>query len=363
MGIIRFLLAISVVLAHGGSLFGINLLGGQTAVQIFYIFSGFYMSLILNQKYVEKNSSFKLFFTNRLLRLVPIYWVVLFLTLFFSIAIIFFSHGQNLNKFSLYFESNPSISTIVYLICSQIFIVGLDLATFLGFDSATGQLFYTSNFHVSHPEVPSFLFIPQAWTLAIEIYFYIFAPFILRRSTKFVIILMSLSLLLRVFLFNYFNFRLDPWTYRFFPTELFFFLLGFISYKLLLYFSQLRLSNILVSFIVILSFIFVFTFQYIPDLKFYLSPFSLKEVFIYCYMTFSVPFLFLKFKNNNLDIKIGELSFPIYIVHMSIIPFVNLFNLSHSSFLILILTVFSAIALNRYVGIPIEKFRNSRLIK
>ena len=77
MGFLRFFLAISVVIAHGGSIFGINLLGGQTSVQLFYIFSGFYMSLILNQKYIAKNSSFKLFITNRLLRLFPIYWFVL----------------------------------------------------------------------------------------------------------------------------------------------------------------------------------------------------------------------------------------------------------------------------------------------
>jgi peptidoglycan/LPS O-acetylase OafA/YrhL len=354
-------LAISVVLSHGGSLFGINLLGGQTAVQIFYIFSGFYMTLILNEKYVGKNASFKLFITNRLLRLIPIYWVVLILTLLFSIFIIIVSQGQNFNKFSIYLESQPSFVATTYLLFSQVFIIGLDLATFLGFNNANGSLFFTSNFHLSKPEVPNFLFIPQAWTLAVEIYFYFLAPFILRKSTKFIFILMSLSLILRLYLYNYYNFRLDPWSYRFFPTELFFFLLGFVSYKFLIRFSQIRVSKFLCKSIVIFCFIFVFVYQYIPDYKLVYLPFSLRELFIYCYITFSIPFLFLYFNKNHLDFKIGELSFPVYIVHMSVIPFIKLFNTPHTSLYIVILTVLSAYLLNKFVGYPIEKFRNSRL--
>ena len=50
MGIIRFLLAISVVIAHTSSVYGFKLVGGQIAVQAFYMISGFYMTLILNEK-------------------------------------------------------------------------------------------------------------------------------------------------------------------------------------------------------------------------------------------------------------------------------------------------------------------------
>ena len=77
MGILRLLLAISVVLAHSSPLFGITSVGGALAVQAFYIISGFYMSLILNEKYTGGNNSYYLFISNRLLRLYPIYWVVL----------------------------------------------------------------------------------------------------------------------------------------------------------------------------------------------------------------------------------------------------------------------------------------------
>ena len=52
MGTIRLLLALFVVVTHTESFFGFNFTGGQVAVEIFFIISGFYMTMILNEKYV-----------------------------------------------------------------------------------------------------------------------------------------------------------------------------------------------------------------------------------------------------------------------------------------------------------------------
>ena len=80
MGIFRLLLAFSVVVIHSNPE-PTWFMDGKLAVRVFYIISGFYMTLILNEKYIGQNSSYKLFITNRLLRLYPIYWVILLLTL------------------------------------------------------------------------------------------------------------------------------------------------------------------------------------------------------------------------------------------------------------------------------------------
>jgi len=48
MGIIRLLIAI--VSAHTSKLFDCQMLRGQIAVQLFYVISGFYMSMVLNEK-------------------------------------------------------------------------------------------------------------------------------------------------------------------------------------------------------------------------------------------------------------------------------------------------------------------------
>src|SRR5277367_1645398 len=124
MGLIRFILAISVVLAHSSSIFGFNLVGGQIAVQSFYIISGFYMTLILNEKYVGINNSYKLFITNRLLRLYPIYWTVIILTISYSIVISLYSHGKYLENFAPYVKhfSNIGLESFVFIVFTNLFI-------------------------------------------------------------------------------------------------------------------------------------------------------------------------------------------------------------------------------------------------
>ena len=72
MGVIRILLAISVVIAHSTPLFGLSFVGGRYAVQCFYMVSGFYMALVLNEKYLGPGS-YRVFISARLLRLFPVY--------------------------------------------------------------------------------------------------------------------------------------------------------------------------------------------------------------------------------------------------------------------------------------------------
>ena len=73
MGILRVILAIAVVISHSESFLGLKFTGGLVSVQIFFIISGFYMTMILDNKYVGKGS-YRLFLSNRFLRLYPIYW-------------------------------------------------------------------------------------------------------------------------------------------------------------------------------------------------------------------------------------------------------------------------------------------------
>jgi peptidoglycan/LPS O-acetylase OafA/YrhL len=77
MGTLRFLLACSVVLAHSQQFFGFYGMGGN-AVPAFFVISGFYMQMILLEKYNTGRGVF-LFYTNRFLRLYPLYWATLFL--------------------------------------------------------------------------------------------------------------------------------------------------------------------------------------------------------------------------------------------------------------------------------------------
>src|SRR5260370_42618312 len=77
MGFVRILLGISIVFSHAGKPFGYDMIPTKTAIQAFFIISGFYMALILNEKYASQKNSYKLFITNRFLRIFPLYWFML----------------------------------------------------------------------------------------------------------------------------------------------------------------------------------------------------------------------------------------------------------------------------------------------
>lgn len=78
MGILRFLLALSVLTSHCGPLLGTSLLPGGMAVEAFFMISGFYMALILGGKYATNDrAGMLLFYQNRALRLYPTYLLVM----------------------------------------------------------------------------------------------------------------------------------------------------------------------------------------------------------------------------------------------------------------------------------------------
>ena len=144
MGLLRFLLALTVVLGHSSSIFGFELVGGALAVQAFYIISGFYMTLILNEKYVGINGSYKLFMSNRLLRLFPIYWTVLLLTILFSVFISIYTNGNDLGSFTYYAEywHVMGFGSFVYFVFTNLFLFLQDTVMFLSLDTTNGNLFY-----------------------------------------------------------------------------------------------------------------------------------------------------------------------------------------------------------------------------
>ena len=87
MGTVRTLLALAVVFAH---CYGFMFTGGMLAVQIFYMISGYLMSLILLNENAYTN--LKSFYINRALRLFPIYWIVAATSLLLSFYFYFIKH-------------------------------------------------------------------------------------------------------------------------------------------------------------------------------------------------------------------------------------------------------------------------------
>ena len=363
MGTLRTLFAIAVVIEHS---IGNLLVGGRNAVQLFYMISGFLISYVL----VERKSyvNVKNFYINRYLRLYPIYLVVAFLTLMALTLASFI--GKDLELFHVY-RIAPTMANML-LIFSNLTIFFQDWVLFLGIER--NQLSFVTHFTKSEVVLYKGLLVPQAWTLGVELTFYMLAPFILFQKKLLIILLVS-SILLRLYIISTGLGALDPWTYRFFPTELTLFLLGALAHQVLMPLykknlqpKQIELSAKLITYSLILLTL-IFSFLPISEL--------LKGLAFFVIFLFGMPLTFIFQSDRHWDKWIGDLSYPIYIGHMLII-YVSTFFVTQlvpakkvslwGRFLFLdqvtvglsavILSIIFAILLNNFVSYRIEPLRN-----
>lgn len=345
MGFLRVLLAISVLLEHVGGLPITNgkFVGGVIAVESFFMISGFYMALVLNEKYNEPKS----FYINRLLRLYPTYWAVLITS---TLAGLIFAHDFIFLKI---LSADWTFGSKLLMIFSNLFIVGSDWMMFLY--PGNNGLQFTSNFLDNQTKFYTYHMIPQAWTLPLEIMFYAIAPFIIKNK-KMLLIIILLSFLCRYIVFSYIGTN-DPWSYRFFPSEIIFFILGAFAYYSYQLINQLKYSfNIGVSLFILIIF-YIMNFDNIPVFILNTPIFSGKHLQFYILFVCSIPFIFLISKNNSIDRYIGELSYPIYICHILLISIVSyLPKVTNSiAYNVIIYTVFLSILINLYLQNPIER--------
>ena len=303
MGSIRVLLAISVVFIHS---YGFVFVGGKLAVQLFYVISGFLISFILVE--AKTYVSTKDFYLNRFLRLYPAYWLIAALALTALLAAGVLS-GRSLGAVGTFMQID--LVGKLSLVASNLLIFGQDWIYFTAFNEGSTHL--TTNFQETELGVWTGLLVPQAWTLGVELTFYLVAPFILRKKWL-VLVLLGGSLILRVTLIYAGLGLQDPWTYRFFPTELALFLLGAVSHQFLkpLY-ERLGLLNVRTASATTLAVFASCAFFFVLPNHAYWS-LLLVAVFV-----ISLPWLFHFQRTNQWDRRIGELSYPIYLSHMLVI--------------------------------------------
>jgi len=315
MGVLRLLLALSVLTAHmkGKSIFGFRLLYGDQAVECFFMVSGFYMALVLNEKY-DRPGDYLPFLWQRILRLYPAYLIVLFLTIV-TLGLVSLAAGSPQSFYQAWF-TNASIlspSAWFYFIFTNLFIVGKQLSRFQGLDPQTGDL----TFHATPNSIGAmdFSFVPQAWTLDLELMFYLIAPLLVRRHIGIQILLVAATFALRLTTYEMFAPGRSPFYMNsFFPYELFFFMLGSVAYQI--YRHQEPLLRSLKGFYSWFHWVFFIAILYysrLPgtsDMRFYLF---LPVLFL------MLPLLFYYTKDNATDRLIGELSYPFYLVHVLVL--------------------------------------------
>ena len=326
MGILRTLFALAVVFGHSF----INLfVGGQNAVQLFYMISGFLISYILVEKKLYLNP-YK-FYINRYLRLYPIYIFIALLTLIF-----FYVSDKTFEStafFDVYIQS--PIEANFLLLITNLTLFFQDIVMFSKIEG--GQLMFAADFKKTEVLLPRGLLVPQAWSLGVELAFYIAAPYIL-KNIKFMLTVLILSIFLRIYIIWIGLGIKDPWTYRFFPIELSIFIIGALShqilspaYKLFLGEKKFDRFSVWVTYLLIFA---TLTYSFLPTPKIVsfiqnVFPFISKDFYkylpigdlikiavFYPIFALALPLIFNFQEKRPWDKWIGELSYPVYICHM-----------------------------------------------
>lgn len=229
---------------------------------------------------------------------------------------------------------------------------------FLGWND--GNLSFVSHFSRSDPPLYHFLMVPQAWSLAIELSFYLVAPFLVRCKSVSLIALVILGLCLRIVFYKNGLFE-DPWSYRFFGLELFTFLIGMLSYRIYKKAKNEKWKILIDKKIGFFSLAFMLCFA--MALKSLPVPVKLLAPFFYLSIALFLPIIFNFTKYNRLDRFIGELSYPLYVVHILVINVADsIFNEAtdknyYFSFVVLV-SILAAIILNLTIQKKIDNYRS-----
>ena len=354
MGLVRFLLAAAVVINHTGPLYGLVMTDAYMAIKVFFIISGFYMALILTEKYNGPGQT-RLFYSNRFLRLFPLYWVVLFLSLGVSLVFKFGLHTALLLGPWQTWLGHLQPATAGLLGAANLTIFGQDLL-FFSHVTDTGSLAFSVDALYRATPAWFFLLIPQAWTVSLELFFYALAPWLARRSTGLLVGLAGTSFALRALVY-WADLPIDPWKQRFFPVECGFFLLGILAYRLYAALKPVPFAQATLWQIAGLYLASILGYQFLPG-------FMGKELYLYAITVLSIPFLFRLTKKMAFDRAIGELSYPIYITHWTVIMVVK-YACGQRRLPLIALSATVAVSwlLNRFVAVPIEGYRQRRVLR
>lgn len=340
MGIARLYLSLCVVAAHSTALVPWPTHGGAEAVQIFFMISGFYMALIAG-KYESKRE----FYASRFLRIyIPYYAVCLGILLCSVAAGISSGKWLQLSSYSTWSEKQNGIGGFAFAALSNLSIFGADWTQFLSDEPGNG-IQWTDNFHkLPHP-LSNYLLIPPAWSVGVELVFYVLVPFLNRLRTRWLVGVLGIALAGRFATYEFVGLNWDPWTYRFMPFEISQFLLGMLSYRLHQHFQSSHSESVsskggiqeswysrLQSGIgkwdyplQLCAALVVFWLTYESIRLMNIAGISMVYARLVSYLLWFLilPILFASTASNRVDRVLGDLSYPIYLTHYFVVGLIG----------------------------------------
>lgn len=280
-GTLRFFLAILVALSHlGVSLPNFN--QGVFAVIIFYMLAGMVSYKLITNVYLKTPFAY---YKDRFKRIYPLYFLSLLL------AIVLYFIGIN-----SYFVSKPP-SYIDWISNFTIF----PLAYYM------------------YSDIDRFTLIPPVWSLAVELQFYLFAPFIFTSKRFFYILYIFSLFIFTLAIIGVLN--TDYFGYRLLIGVIFIFLLGSLLYKA-------KSNDKKALQILCLTYILVFC------LGAYIFTFSLKQPYNYeviSSLLIGMPIIYFYSSTitKNIDDYLGQISYGLFLFHFPALWLSAIFGYSH----------------------------------
>ncbi|MBO1540237.1 acyltransferase [Pseudomonas sp. OA65] len=313
MGVYRLLLAMLVAVSHMGVTFlGLN--PGVVAVVSFLIISGFVMTSLIEKTY-NTPGQIGLFYIDRLLRLYP--------------------------QFLAYF--------VLSCVVIHFLLPGTPQAAALTLENiATSLPIVPLGFYMFGITVPEIL--PPAWSLGLEMCFYLLIPFLVLYKTRGIAFALSVAVFMVASL-GYLD--TDIYGYRLLPGVLFIFLCG--SY---LYRAQAKgLWIVSVTLLVAALMFLAIVAGIIPR-----RPFN-AEVTLGIALGLPAVFLLSKLKRHRLDEFLGNISYGVFLNHFVVMYVLRAFwPVAYSGLIITAVLVLSfALSCISYYGVerPALKLRHA----
>ncbi len=362
MGLLRILLASVVAIGHAPpGVLGMPL-NASLAVSAFYVISGFYIQLVIVERYATGPGWIANFYASRLLRLFPIYWLIVAVC-----GVAYFAAGAYNDAFYYHDEvtrglvagGDPAVRN--YLLFGNVAIFGQELGRFAAYDPVR-HLFYLTPHPARldwHIRVSSMWFIEQSWSVAIELWFYLIAPSLLTRRTRIVVGVALASLALRVVLMLA-GFDDPEWRNAFLPSDIATFCFGALGYRF--YRTRLKFAGTahaarwrgLAALALIVAVALVY-----PRLAVWSRGWSYPAFVVL--VAAAAPYLFRAFAALPADRLIGDLSYPVYLVHLLVIRLIEpVMATRWIAPAALVLSLAVAYTLVRWIDRPLAAFRHRR---
>jgi len=352
MGVFRLLLAFSVIASHTSAILGTTMYPGGMAVQMFFMISGFYMALVLDGRYAPNPTGLRLFYSNRALRLYPAFLTITVgIWVQFLITWIILGHTPGNNWVDVY-RMLPRLTKLAVIAMNWL-MVGTDTISNMYFSHERGVVFMFPR-EATAQEIDGMVFmhnlrtIAPAWSIGTEIWFYLLVPFLVRWRWSLLAVLFIGSFACRLWIVEV----LGRYPFYFFPAQLIFFIGGIWAYKCYRRWGAALHESQWTHFVAPLNWVAVlvypFCFSQLPSWP------------LYILVGISIPCMFNTSKQLHWDRLVGDLSYPVYLVHLWVGSIASRWAIANGTFVAAV-SVLAALAIFFAIERPVERFRRRRV--